>query len=165
MKKLVGIPLLLVLSTVLIIVLAACGEAAEPPTEPPAPTATTAPTATPAQAMAEPTATPAEQMEEKAMSGDAELAAVAAKLAGGPGAVYAGDLSQLVGPAPGEGLGSIEDNSVPLDSLERHDWIYESDYYQEMLEKANLTNLNPSDHFWREVRISVFLRESFPVAL
>ena len=35
MKKLVGIPLLLVLSMVLMLALAACGEAAEPPTEAP----------------------------------------------------------------------------------------------------------------------------------
>ena len=82
MKKVVGLPLLLILSTVLLLTLAACGQAAEPPTEAPAPTATTAP---PTQVMAEPTATPAEQMEEKAMSGDEELAAVAAKLAGGSG--------------------------------------------------------------------------------
>ena len=163
MKSIIGLPLFLILSTVLLLTLAACGQAAEPPTEAPVPTATTAPT----QAMAEPTATPAEQMEEEAMSGDGDLVAVAAKLASGPGAIYAGDLSQLVGPAPGEGLGSIEDNSVPLDSLERHEWIYESDYYQKMLEKANLTNPTPlttsSDKY--EVQYSCVNRSLLPCKL
>ena len=147
MKKLVGIPLLLVLSTVLIIVLAACGEAAEPPTEPPAPTATTAPTATPAQAaqaIAEPTATPAEQ----AMSGDEDLVAYAARVAGGPGAIYVGDLNQLVGPASDVSLGGIDaagkpDGSVPLESLKRHSWIYDSPYYRDLLDKAKLTDPTP----------------------
>ena len=140
MKKLVGIPLLLVLSIALIIALAACGGAAEPPTEAPAPTATTAPTAGPTQAMA----TPAQQT----MSSDEDLVAYAAQVAGGPGAIYVGDLSQLVGPASEPSLGGIDEEgkpngSVPLGSLERHTWIYESDYYQDLLEKANLTDPTP----------------------
>ena len=147
MKKLVGLPLILVLSTILVLALAACGSAAEAPTEAPAPTqapvATAAPTATtaPTQAMAEPTEAPA-------MSGDADLTAYAAKVAGGPGAIYVGDLSQLVGPAPEPSLGGIDeagepDGSVPLESLERHIWIYESDYYQDLLEKAKLLDPTP----------------------
>ena len=141
MKKLVGIPLLLVLSMVLILALAACGEAAEPPTEAPAPTATTAPT----QAMAEPTSTPAERT---VMPAAEELVDYAAQVAGGPGAIYVGDLNQLVGPATTEDLGGIDaegkaDGSVPLESLERHIWIYESPYYQDLLEKAKLTDPTP----------------------
>ena len=148
MKKLVGWPLIIILSTVLAMTLAACGSAAEAPTEAPAPTAaptaTTAPTAVPTQAMAEPTEAP----EEQAMSGDGDLAALAAQLAGGPGAIYVGDLSQLVGPATTLDLGGIDetgkaDGSVPLDSLERHIWIYESPYYRDLLEKAKLTDPTP----------------------
>ena len=59
--------------------------------------------------------------------------------AGGPGAIYVGDLRQLVGPAPEVELGN-RDGNVPLDSLERHLWIYESDYYQELLDVARLSN-------------------------
>ena len=141
MRKLVGLPLILVLSLILIAALAACGEAAEPPTEAPAPTA--APTATTAPAA--PTATPAQQT---AMSGDEELVAYAARVAGGPGAIYVGDLNQLVGPAPEVSLGGIDDEgipdgSVPLESLERHKWIYDSPYYQDLLEKAKLLDPTP----------------------
>ena len=63
----------------------------------------------------------------------------AARHAGGPGAIYVGDLSQLVGPAPGHDLGD-QDGLVPLQAIEEHDWIYESDYYHALLDKANLTN-------------------------
>ena len=146
MKKLVGLPLILVLFTTLVLVLAACGSAAEPPTEAPAAPTVAAPTATtaPTQAMAEPT----EAQEGQAMSGDEDLAAYAAMVAGGPGAIYVGDLSQLVGPASDPGLGGIDeegnpDGSVPLESLERHIWIYESDYYQDLLEKAKLLDPTP----------------------
>ena len=67
---------------------------------------------------------------------------------GGPGAIYVGDLSQLVGPATDPPLGGIDeegnpDGSVPLESLERHIWIYESPYYQDLIEKANLLNPTP----------------------
>ena len=147
MKKLVGLPLILILSTLLVLALAACGGAAESPTEAlaptqaPAPTAAPTPTTAPAQATEAPTEAPA-------MSGDADLAAYAAKVAGGPGAIYVGDLSQLVGPAPEPSLGGIDedgnpDGSVPLESLERHIWIYESDYYQDLLDKAKLLDPTP----------------------
>ena len=106
MKKLVGLPLLLALSMILVLALAGCGSAAEAPTEAPAPTAAPTATTAPTQAMSEPTATPQEQM---SMSGDEELVAYAAKVAGGPGAIYVGDLSQLVGPAPEPSLGGIDE--------------------------------------------------------
>ncbi len=143
MRKLVGLPLILVLSLILIAALTACGEAAEPPTEAPAPTAV--PTATTAPAQAQPTAPPAQQA---AMSADEELVAYAARVAGGPGAIYVGDLNQLVGPAPEPSLGGIDeegkpDGSVPLESLERHKWIYDSPYYQDLLDKAKL--LDPTE--------------------
>ena len=140
MRKLVGLPLILVLSMILVVAVAACGGAADPPTEAPAPTATTAPTQAP-----EPTTAPVQQT---TMSADEELVAYAAQVAGGPGAIYVGDLSQLVGPAPEPSLGGIDDEgnpdgSVPLESLERHIWIYESPYYQDLLEKAKLLDPTP----------------------
>ena len=118
----------------------ACGEAATPaPTEAPATTApvptavpTAAPTAT--QAAAQPT--------EATASGsdvDPALAAAAAERAGGPGAFYVGDLNQLVGPAPGEGLGDAND-MVNLAGLERERYIFELQYYRDLVEKANFTN-------------------------
>ena len=73
---------------------------------------------------------------------DADLLAYAARHAGGPGAVYVGDLNQLAGPAPSRQLG-YPDGNVPLESLERHLWIYESPFYQELLEKAKLTDPTP----------------------
>ena len=141
MKKLAGLPLLLVLFTALILTVAACGEAAEPPTEAPAPTA--APTAT--TAPAQPTAA---STGGTTMSADEELVDYAAQVAGGPGAIFVGDLSQLEGPAPESSLGGIDDEgksdgSVPLESLERHNWIYDSPYYQDLLEKAKLTDPTP----------------------
>ena len=53
-----------------------------------------------------------------------------------------GNLNHLAGPAPVPELGD-SNGAVPLDSLERHIWIYESSYYQELLAKANLTDPTP----------------------
>ena len=139
----------------------ACGEAATPvprntpvpPTEPPV--ATEAPT----EAMEEePTAMMEEEEEDPMMEGDAmwevsdELKAYAAENAGGPGAIYIGDgnLQALVGPSVfeefmatyGTDLGD-DDGQVPLDALEGVRWVFESDYYRQLLEKANLTNPTP----------------------
>ena len=85
------------------------------------------------------------------MSADEELVDYAAQVAGGPGAIFVGDLrraGQLEGPAPESSLGGIDDEgksdgSVPLESLERHNWIYGSPYYQDLLEKAKLTDPTP----------------------
>ena len=152
MRKLVGLPLILVLSLSLIFALTACGSADEPvadseqataePTSPPALTAV--PTQAPAAAAEEP-----EDEDSGTMTGvSEELAAYAASVAGGPGAIYVGDLSQLVGPATDPPLGGIDadgnpDGSVPLESLERHIWIYESPYYQDLLDKAKLLDPTP----------------------
>ena len=124
--------LLPVLALILILAMAACGPSDEPaPTAAPATSAPAAPT--PTTAVPAPTDTP--QPAASAIT----LEEYAAQRAGGPGAIYVGDLNQLVGPAPSVEQGDFDGN-VPLDALERHDWIYESDFYRSLLEKARLTN-------------------------
>ncbi len=66
----------------------------------------------------------------------------AVRFAGGPGAIYVGDINQLAGPAPTVDQGDFDGN-VPLGALERHLWIYESPLYQDLLEKARLTDPMP----------------------
>ena len=119
---------------------AAPTSAAEPTT--PEPTAIEAPadSATP-----EPTSPPAITDGEK-------LAAYAAEHANGPGAVSVGDPRQLIGPPPhdalmfefpaelytqvaGLGLVGSEEMGVPS-----HLFIYTSDYYKHLIQKANLTS-------------------------
>ena len=119
----------------LMAVILACGGAAEP-TQAPAPTA--APTAVPAT----PTEAPTEEPTEAAMmTADEGLEAVAAKLAGGPGAIYVGDLNQLVGPVPEPIEDDIGDyDGVPFEGLEDYLYVFESDYYKDMIERANFTN-------------------------
>ena len=137
----------------------ACGEAATPvPTEAP-PTATSAPpTAVPTQA---PPPTEAAMEEEDGdsmmMEVDPALKAVADELAGGPGSIYVGDISQLVGPAPGvsekenpdTGQMELDDplgdgtGMVPLGFLEKNIHIFETDYYRSLLDKAKLTDPTP----------------------
>ncbi len=72
--------------------------------------------------------------------------------AGGPGAIFVGDVSQLVGPATVAGLGGADRHAhvgvaptrdVPLSALMEHLWLYESDYYSQLIEKAKL--LNPTE--------------------
>ena len=91
-----------------------------PTTPAPTTTPTPAPPATP---------TPSEKL---------SLAQYADKYAGGPGAIYAGDLAQLAGPAPLLYYSQV--STVTLEALESHRWIYDSQLYQELLRKANLIN-------------------------
>ena len=138
--------------TLMAVLFVACGESATPvpPTSTPAPTAAPAPTEPPTAA---PTEAPTEAMDE---DGDAmmwevsdELKAYAAEHAGGPGAIYIGDgnFAALVGPSVyddfmdtyGTDLGD-DDGQVPLDAIEDVRWVFESDYYRELIEKANFTN-------------------------
>ena len=75
------------------------------------------------------------------VSADDDLKAVAARLAGGPGAIYVGDLNQLVGPVPEPIEDDIGDyDGVPYEGLEDYLYVFDSDYYREMIERANLTN-------------------------
>ena len=135
----------LMLGTAIILLMAflvACGGAEEPTAAPAATEASTAaPTSTPAP---EPTATEAAMEEEKeettaASDIDPVLAAAAVERAGGPGAFYIGDLSQLVGPSPGEGLGDADD-MVNLAGLERERYLFDSEYYKNLVKRANFTN-------------------------
>ncbi|MYE38758.1 MAG: hypothetical protein F4X27_00805 [Chloroflexi bacterium] len=75
------------------------------------------------------------------MEGDysPELLAIAAERANGPGAIFVGDLNDLVGPAPTPEEGDA-DGIVPLDALEKHRFVYESDYYRSVIERAKFTN-------------------------
>jgi TRAP-type C4-dicarboxylate transport system substrate-binding protein len=70
------------------------------------------------------------------------LAKYAADHAGKPGAIYAGDLKQMVGPATTKDQGDLDGN-VTLDALQRHLYVYESEFYKGLLEKAKLTNPTP----------------------
>ena len=77
----------------------------------------------------------------------------AAENANGPGAIYLGDgdYGRLVGPAVTQGaidefgedlaisLGD-DDGNVPLDALKDITWVFDSDYYGGLIEKARLTN-------------------------
>ena len=143
----------------------ACGgdeaePAAEEVTSSPIPTevATTVvePTATPeptAVVEATPTEAPATAEATPAMAGDEELLAqYAAEHAGGPGAIFVGDPMQLVGLPPHEGLRfqATEEQylqgatasliGVPVMGIPGHTFIYTSEYYQDLIEKANLTS-------------------------
>ncbi len=130
--------LLMGLAIILLTLVVSCGGAAESPTEAPAPTA--APTAVP-PTQAPPTATPAAMQEEsERMDGvSAALQAYADEHANGPGAIFVGDLGQLAGPAPDPALGDFDGN-VTLDAIEKHAYIFESQYYQSVLQRANLEN-------------------------
>ena len=130
---LMGLALILVMAFVV-----ACGSAEEPAaTAVPAVEPTTAPpTDTPTE---EPTAEVAMEDEDEEMSDfDPAVLAAAEALAGGPGAFYIGDgdFSSLVGSAPTPDEGDSEGN-VPLSSIENHLYVYESDYYSEVIDRAN----------------------------
>ncbi len=140
---------LLGLVGVLLLFLVACGGDEATPTAAPTPatpvtvaTPTPAPPATPTPA---PTATPTtvpQAIVPVGLAGWPISQTTATKLAGKPGAVFAGKLDDLVGPAPDKDLGD-KDGNVPLESLQRHKWIYESGYYKKLLEKAKLDSPTP----------------------
>ena len=133
----------------LLAVVAACGGAADPTatsapaaaTAPPAATATSpAATATPAPAAATPTPAPTAT----ARAAEDPLMAAAAELANGPGAIYVGDLDQLVGPVPDPIKDDIGDyDGVPYEGLEDYLYVFDSDYYRTLVERANYNNPTP----------------------
>ena len=75
----------------------------------------------------------------KSAAASITLEEAAAQRAGGPGSFYVGDLSQLVGPAPGPTLGDAND-MVNLAGLERERYLFDSAYYDGLVEKSNFTN-------------------------
>ena len=141
-------------TTIFALLLAACGgdeESGASATTAPQPTSTTAAPAPADTAVPEPTDTP----EPPAPSPEDALAAYAADHAGGPGAIFVGDPMQLVGPPPHPGLmfrateaqyiQALTASIVGLPSMgiSSHMFIYTSDYYQGLIEKARLTNPTP----------------------
>ena len=146
-------------------------EPTERPAHPPVPTAA-APAAVVATAIPEPTPIPATPTPEPDATAtpppttqEELLAQYAAEHAGGPGAIFAGhpdnpaSFAQLIGPPIHEGLVFLPPGEgqqaqfqqlfqVGLFGLEQlgvpgHQFIYTSDYYQELVERANL--LSPAE--------------------
>ena len=116
------------------------------PTVARAPTPTSAPRATPSPTRRPPRATPTPRPQPAATPRPqptparyGSLQEYAASMAGGPGAIYVGDLNTLVGQAPSRDLGD-EDGIVSPDALQRHAWIFDSDYYRSLLDKARITD-------------------------
>jgi len=91
-----------------------------------------------ASTTSKPAAQPAAQATTSTSAGQT-LEEYAAEHAGGPGAIYVGDFNQLVGLAPHEDLGGFE-GEVPLDAIEEHAWIFESEYYKSLPGTAKLTD-------------------------
>ena len=133
----------MVLIGIVALLILACGEAATPvpPTNTPAPEPTAVPTQAPATEAPTATTAPQATEEPEQMEGDysPELLAIVAERANGPGAIFVGDLNDLVGPAPTPEEGDANGN-VPLDALEKHRFVYESDYYRSVIDRAKFTN-------------------------
>ena len=173
LSRIVPITALLLLLT-LALFIAACGSGDEEPaaataTAPPQPTPTAAapaPADTPAP---EPTNTPVPIPEDTPVPAPTDapdtptpeaydegpLAAYAAEHAGGPGAIFYGDPTQLIGPPPHPGLMFEASEAeylqglaasiygVPELGIASHMFIYTSDYYKDLIEKANLIEPTP----------------------
>ena len=161
------------------------------PTNTPVPTSA-APAAAIATAMPEPTPIPPTPTPEvtapPAMTPEQMLAEYAASVANGPGAIFVGDptqpatYAQLIGPPvheglvflpPGEtqeaqfqqlfqvGLFGLEDFGVP-----GHQFIYTSDYYQGLIEKANLLNPTVATSSGEDIEIQhVCLSRNLPTCV
>jgi TRAP-type C4-dicarboxylate transport system substrate-binding protein len=79
--------------------------------------------------------------EDAMMEADADLKAAADALANGPGAFYVGDLNQLIGPVPAPIEDDIGDfDGVPSDGLEDYLYVFDSDYYRILVDRANYTD-------------------------
>ena len=74
------------------------------------------------------------------------------------GAVYVGDLAQLAGQSSTMEWGTTF-GRVTLESLEHHLWLYESAYYQSLIEKANLTNPTELTSSGESIRLRFALHE------
>ena len=161
----ISVTAVVVASLALVLGLGACGGdepeptatiALTPTTAEPTPEATaTAMMAEPTLAAATPTATTAAPAptETGAMSPEETmLAQYAADHAGGSGAIFVGDPTHLIGPPPHDGLmfqvpealytqlSTVALFGSPELGVPGHMFIYTSDYYQGLIQKANLTN-------------------------
>lgn len=161
------------------------------PTDTPVPTSA-APAAAIATAMPEPTAIPPTPTPEAtappAMTPEQMLAEYAASVTNGPGAIFVGDptqpasYAQLIGPPVHEGLvflppGETQETEfrqlfqVGIFGLEQfgvpgHQFIYTSDYYRDLIEKANLLNPTPLTSTGEEVEIQhVCLSRNLPTCV
>ncbi len=122
---------------------------AQPVTSPTAPAAVAAPTVAPTEpAPTQPAPTPP-PAPRSAVSPD--LQAYADEHAHGPGAIYVGDATQLLGPPPHQSLMFGVPEAIYRQAaaaavlgfepagIPDHLFIYNSDYYQDLIDKANLT--------------------------
>ena len=145
-------------------------QATAPPMPAATPAGTTAPVATPTPATAPaPVATsvgtppPAEPPAMPEM--DEALFAYAAEHAGGPGAIFVGDPMQLIGlpPHPGMMFEASEEEymqgataalfGIPQLGIDSHLFIYSSDYYKGLIEKAKLTDPTPLTSSGESIKI------------
>lgn len=122
-------------------------EAVPPTAGQPEPTATTAPTPAPT----EPAATAVPPTTVPAPTRSPALLEYAAEHANGPGAIFAGDATQLLGPPPHESLMFGVHEAIYRQAsaaavlgfqpagIPDHLFIYNSGYYQDLIEKAKLT--------------------------
>ncbi len=121
------------------------------PTRAPKPTPGTTTAALPQTTPARPQPTPSFRAQAAAAPEATPSPAASPQFAGGPGAVYRGngDWESLAGPAVAaefqdrfHELGD-DDGLVPLDAILQHQWIFDSDYYRSLVEKARLDNPTP----------------------
>ncbi len=117
---------------------------------PTAPSPVAAPTVAPTEpAPTQPAQTPAPTPQSVVSP---ELLAYADEHAHGPGAIYVGDATQLLGPPPHQSLMFGVPEAIYRQGsaaavlgfqpagIPDHIFIYESDYYRDLIDKANLTN-------------------------
>ncbi len=122
---------------------------AESPTPGPMEVPTPKPTAT--RTVVSPTPTPSPTPSAPVVDDtESALAQYAAEHAGGPGAIFAGDATALIGPPPHESLMFEVPEAqyrqatasaifgVPQVGIPGHMFIYTSDYYRSLIDKANL---------------------------
>jgi TRAP-type C4-dicarboxylate transport system substrate-binding protein len=126
------------LVAIISVVLVACG--GSDPTAVPA--AAVPATAVPAAAVPATAVPAAADATAEPVAASSALEEYAARFAGGPGAIYTGDLNALVGPAPSVAEGDADGN-VTLGALKNHRFVYESDHYKSLIEKARLTDPTP----------------------
>ena len=124
--------------------------ATAPPAEPTAPASQPAATAVPTVAPTE--AAPTQPAPTPQPEVSPELQAYAAEYANGAGAIFVGDATQLLGPPPHQSLMFGVPEAIYRQAsaaavlgfepagIPGHMFIYDSDYYRDLIDKANLTD-------------------------